>query len=227
MSATPLNSSPSLGRRGFLQLTALGIGAAALPGGGCAIKSTDSKKFKEDYKGFRYCSVDAVKQSEQLSCGAAALTSVLNYWKRDDQPEFAEEDLIENNPARSDEGYPLLQLREMALERGLVAFAVALDEDPWRQLFEHVDAGRPVIAAIQCPRGRYYGKKVPLVETLDRRAIMSTGNEWKSHYVVVMGRNYRDVLFMDPEYGIVRTSRDDFLSFWRRQDYAALICSSA
>jgi hypothetical protein len=35
---------------------------------------------------------------------------------------------------------------------------------------------------------------------------MSTGNEWKSHYVVVMGRNYREVLFMDPEYGIVRAN---------------------
>ena len=218
------------------QLIALSAHRAALLGGaslvgftgaGCRVKSTDSDAFKEKYKGFRYCSVDAVKQSEQLSCGAAALTSVLNYWKEDDQPAFTEKDLIENNPARSDEGYPLLQLREMALDRGFAAFAVTLDEDPWKQLFEHVDAGRPVIAAIDCPRGRYFGKKVPLVETLDRRAVMSTGNEWKSHYVVVIGRNYRDVLFMDPEYGIVRTHREDFLSFWRRQDYASLICSSA
>lgn len=193
----------------------------------CAVKTTDSKSFKEKFKGFRYCSVDATKQSKQLSCGAAALTSVLNYWKEDDQPTYQEKDLITANPARSEEGYPILQLREMALDRGLVAFAVTLDEDPWRELFEHIDAGRPVITAIQCPRGRYFGKKVPLVETLDRRAVMSTGNEWKSHYVVVMGRNYREVLFMDPEYGIVRANRDDFMYFWQRQDYAALICSSA
>jgi predicted double-glycine peptidase len=204
-----------------------GLATLALPGIGCAVKTTHSDAFKEKYKGFRYCSVDAVKQSEQLSCGAAALTSVLNYWKEDEQPAFDEKELIRDNPARSDEGYPLLQLREMALDRGFAAFAVTLNEDPWKQLFEHVDAGRPVIAAIDCPRGRYFGKKVPLVETLDRRAVMSTGNEWKSHYVVVMGRNYSDVLFMDPEYGIVRTRRGDFLSFWRRQNYAALICSSA
>ena len=56
---------------------------------------------------------------------------------------------------------------------------------------------------------------------------MSTGNEWKSHYVVVMGRNYREVMFMDPEYGIVSADRDDFMYFWERQDHAALICSSA
>ena len=202
---------------------AVGVG---FTGSACAVKSTDSDAFKEKYKGFRYCSVEAVKQSEQLSCGAAALTSVLNYWKEDDQPSFEEPALIEKYPARSTEGYPILQLREIALDRGFAAFAVTLDEDPWRQLFEHVDAGRPVIAAIDCPRGRYFGKEVPLVETLDRRAVMSTGNEWKSHYVVVMGRNYRDVLFMDPEYGIVRTDREDFLSFWHRQGYAALICSS-
>lgn len=204
-----------------------GAGFVSLGASGCRVTSTDSDAFKDNFKGFRYCSVDAVKQSEQLSCGAAALTCVLNYWKEDDQPAFTEADLIADNPPRSDEGYPLLQLREMAIERGFPAFAVSLDKDPWKQLFEHVDAGRPVITAIDCPRGRYFGKKVPLVETLDRRAVMSTGNEWKSHYVVVIGRNYRDVLFMDPEYGIVRTHREDFLAFWRRQDYAALICSSA
>lgn len=219
----------SISRRHVIQkysrLALLGATTGGLAG--CAVKTTDSDKFKDNHKGFRYCSVDAVKQSKQLSCGAAALTCVLNYWREDGQPAYEEKDLIEGNPARSEEGYPMLQLREMALDHGLVAFAVTLDEDPWSQLLEHLDAGRPVITAIECPRGRYFGKSIPLVETLDRRAIMSTGNEWKSHYVVVMGRNYRDVLFMDPEYGIVRTDRDDFMAFWRRQDYAALICSSA
>lgn len=189
-------------------------------------KSTESKRFKKRYSNYRYCELDAVKQSSQTSCGAAALTSVLNYWKNDDQPEVNEKNLVAQYPPRSSEGYPILQLREIALENGVAAFAVTFDDDPWKRLVEHVDKGRPVITAVRLPRGRYFGKTLPLVETLDRRTLWATGKEWKSHYVVVIGRNYKDVIFMNPEYGIVHTNRDAFMNFWRHEKYAALVCSA-
>ena len=82
----------------------------------CSItrKSTEQKRFKKRYQNFRYCELTTVKQSSQISCGVAALTSVLNYWKSEGQPEFNEKALVAQYPARSTEGYPILQLREMA-----------------------------------------------------------------------------------------------------------------
>lgn len=189
-------------------------------------KATEDRSFQKRYQGFQYCSVDAVRQSNQLSCGAAALTAVLNYWKDEAKPAFVEEDLVARYPARSERGYPILQLREMAIQEGFAAFALTMDSDPWSQLSQQIDNGRPVICAVQLPRGRYFGKSIPLVETLDRRAVMTTGNEWLSHYVVAIGRTNDEVLLMDPKYGIVRIGRDSFLHFWRLEKYASVVCSS-
>lgn len=191
------------------------------------VTSTGDKDFAHRYKGFRYCGVKAVKQSEQISCGAAALASVMTYWQPEGALPVKETSLIGRYPPRSREGYPLLQLREIALAHGLTAFALTMESEPWRQLVGHLGEGRPVIAAVRLPRGPYFGRKLPLVETLDRRTLLSTGNEWKSHYVVVMGHTYQEVLLMDPQYGIVRVGRDEFLAFWRQEKYAALVCSSA
>lgn len=206
---------------GLVAWLALGFTACSTPK-----RSTEQRSFQKRYKAYRYCDLNAVKQSSQISCGAAALTSVLNYWKSSDQPDFKEKALVAQNPPQTRDGYPILQLRKMALENGVAAFAVSLDENPWKQLVDHVDKGRPVITAVRLPRGRYFGKAIPLVETLDRRTLMTTGSEWKSHYVVVIGRNYNNVVLMDPDFGIVHTSRDAFLDFWRQENYAALICSA-
>lgn len=202
--------------------------ALAIAMGGCVTtpKSTDAGRFDKKYAGFQYCGVDAVKQSRQKSCGAAALTSVLNYWKLDSMPAYTEKDILTKYPARSPEGYPLLQLREIAIDERFPAFAVSMSEDPWFKLNEHIGAGRPVLVAVRLPRGKYWGKELPLVETLDRRTVWASGNEWKSHYIVVMGSNYREVLVMDPQYGIVRIPRDQFLKFWKDESHAALIVST-
>ena len=189
-------------------------------------KATGDRSFQSRYQGFKYCSIEAVRQSRQLSCGAAALTSVMNYWRADGQPAFEERDLIKRYPAKSDEGYPILQLREIALQEGIAAFALTMDRDPWAQLGEMIDNGRPVICAVNLPRGKYFGRSLPLVETLDRRTVMTTGNEWKSHYVVAMGRTHQEVLLMDPKYGIVRIGREQFLHFWELEKFASLVCSS-
>ena len=202
------------------------LSAVCLSGCVTTPKETSDRSFKKRYQGFQFCSVDAVRQSTQLSCGAAALTAVLNYWMEESKPKVSEKALVQKYPSRSTEGYPILQLREMAIQEGLAAFALTMDGDPWKQLSDQIDNGRPVICAVQLPRGRYWGKSIPLVETLDRRSVMTTGNEWLSHYVVVMGRTNSEVLLMDPKNGIVRLGRAEFLHFWRLEKYAALVCSS-
>lgn len=212
--------------RAFLRWAVLAAAAWGLAACVTAPKSTGERSFRKRYQGFQYCAVDAVKQSTQLSCGAAALTAVLNYWREEPKPAYSERDLVKRYPSRSPEGYPILQLREIAIQEGLAAFALTMDGSPWAQLEEQIANGRPVICAVQLPRGRYFGKSIPLVETLDRRAVLTTGNEWLSHYVVVMGRTHEEVLLMDPKHGIVRLGRDPFLHFWRLENYAALVCSS-
>ena len=189
-------------------------------------KSTSNDNFDKRYKGFEYCKIDAVKQSRQLSCGAAALTSVLNYWKEDSAPLYTEKDLITAHRSRGVDGYPLLQLREIALQQRFAAFAVTMSNDPLKKLTEHVSAGRPVIVACELPRGKYFGKSLPLIETLDRRAMWASDKEWKRHYLVVIGHSYNEILVMDPQYGIVRLPRDQFLHFWKQEKYAALIVST-
>lgn len=190
------------------------------------VTSTRDEDFSEKYKGFRYCGLKAVKQSEQISCGAAALVSVINYWLPEGSMPVQESAILGRYPIQSKEGYALLQLRDIAAAHGLTAFALSMEAKPWQQLVGHLSEGRPVIAAVRLPRGPYFGRKLPLVETLDRRTLLSTGNEWKSHYVVIMGYTYQEVLLMDPQYGIVRVGRDEFLGFWRQEKYAALVCSS-
>lgn len=204
------------------------ISALALTGCVTTPKKTEGKNFQARYRGFNYCSVDAVKQSRQLSCGAAALTSVMNYWIEDDpaRAPYEEKQLIERYPSKSPEGYPILQLREIAITEGFAAFALTMERDPWSQLGDQIDNGRPVICAVTLPRGKYFGGSLPLVETLDRRTVMTTGNEWKSHYVVAMGRTNDEVLLMDPKYGIVRIGREQFLHFWQLENYASLVTST-
>ena len=189
-------------------------------------KHTGSEQFEKRYAGFTYSSLEAVRQSKQKSCGAAALTSVLNYWKDESAPAYTEKGLLSQYPSESEDGYPILQLRQIALKEGFAAFAVTMDTDPWKQLGDHLDNGRPVLCAVRLPRGKYFGSTLPLVETIDRQTVWSTGEEWKSHYVVAMGRSYHEILLMDPKYGIVRLSRDRFLYYWGLEKQAALICSS-
>jgi len=182
------------------------------------------KSFAVEFLDFKYSKVPLVNQSEQRSCGAAALTSVIQYWT--ETGEVTESQLLASYPPESKEGYPLLQLRQMALDQDLLAFGVTLDRDPLTQLSEHLEKGRPVITALTLPRGRYFGDNLPVIETFDRRAIAGFGERWKNHYVVVMGQSSRDYMLMDPQYGYVSLGKGDFLEYWKRQGYSALIVSA-
>lgn len=197
--------------------------------GGCSSvepKTTGDKAFAVEFLDFKYSKVPLVHQTEQESCGAAALASVIQYWSDDSGVTVTEPQLISDYPAYSKEGYPLLQLREIALDKDLLAFGVTLDKNPLNQLLEHVGKGRPVITAMTLPKGRYFSKDLPLIETFDRRAIMGPGDRWKNHYVVVMGSSSGELLLMDPQYGYVSIGKGDFMEYWKQQGYSALIVSA-
>lgn len=194
---------------------------------GCATSSPDSTSdaaFAARYADFTYCEVPQIKQSSQKSCGAAAMTSVIKYWNAEST--VTEPALIKNHPPESKQGYPLLQLKDVAEAEGLLAFALGMDREPLGQVLEHVAAGRPVIAALELPKGRYFGDAVPVIETIDRRTVTGLGDKTKAHYVVVMGASADRVLLMDPQYGYVDISQAEFTLFWKAMGYPALVCSA-
>jgi hypothetical protein len=206
----------------------LGVSVALF---GCAHSVPDAaggSDLERRFGDFTFCEVPLTKQSSQKSCGAAALHSVLRYWLGESaKPEPV---LRREYPAESPLGYPLLQLKTMAETEGLLAFAVGMDRDPIRQVLDHVLAGRPVIAALEVPKGRYFGAPLPVIETVDRRTVSVAGlggDRTKAHYVVVLGVSPAQdrVLLMDPQYGYVDTSVTDFGVFWKAMGYPALVCS--
>ncbi len=182
--------------------------------------------FRVKHVDFRYSKAPEVRQSSQRSCGAAALTSLIRYWREDAQ--ITEPELIRSYPSESPTGYPMLQLREIAVAEKLLAFAVTLDKDPMNQLTGHLSKGRPVLVAVELPHGRYFAQNLPIIETLDRRTVRVHGVEkpLKAHYLVVMGQSHDRLLVMDPQYGYVDVPKRDFEQFWKRTGYAALITSA-
>jgi hypothetical protein len=117
----------------------------------------------------------------------------------------------------------------------LLAFAVSMngpEGPPQVQLDGHLARGRPVVIAVYCPHGRYFGEEIPVVGTLDARSLRPfglvptlTGEEKKHHYVVVIGQDATRYLVMDPAYGIGAVSRRSLVDWWRDEGYAALVCS--
>lgn len=193
---------------------------------GCATSSPDSPadaEFAERYADFQYCEVPLTRQTSQKSCGAAALASVIRYWNAGTT--VTEPGLLETYPPSSKQGYPLLQLKDVAEAEGLLAFALGMEREPLKQVLEHIAAGRPVIAALELPKGRYFGASVPVIETVDRRTVTGFGDKTKAHYVVVMGTSGARVLLMDPQYGYVDISHGEFVQFWKAMGYPALVCS--
>lgn len=183
-------------------------------------KASLSEKFGD----FEYCKVPVVKQNSNHSCGMAALVSLLQYWKEDSS--VSEKVLRKRYPPQSEMGYPMAQLKEIGTQEGLLAFAVTMNRDPMGQLMDHLGKGRPVLVAAKVPKGRYFGDKLPLVETLDRRVLSGLGDAMKHHYLVAMGMSAQEILLMDPQYGHVRTSRTQFEQFWKEMGYAALVTSA-
>jgi hypothetical protein len=101
-------------------------------------------------------------------------------------------------------------------------------QKPAAALSEQLARGRPVIIAVHCPQGRYFGEPVPVLGSWDRRSIRffgDTSSGRKHHYVVVIGENDRNYLVMDPAYGIGPVREQPLLDWWRDESYAALVCS--
>ena len=211
--------------------------AACIGLAGCAgtvPQSTKEPAFAARYGSFTYAEIEVVRQSEPKSCGLAALACVLTYWEKP----ATEAGLLARHPVRSGLGHSLQTLQAIAQEQGLLAFAVSFQPgrsgSPAAQLSQQLAKGRPVIAAVKLPQGRYFSDPVPVIGTLDARTVRpfglvpaSGGQEYKLHYVVVIGEAQDRYLLMDPAYGIVSVPAASLLPWWKDMGFAALLCSPA
>jgi predicted double-glycine peptidase len=196
------------------------VGCASLP------QSTTDARFQKKYGHFTYCEVKAVIQTTAASCGAACLACVGAYWEK----EWTEASVMASRPAASPAGYSLSELQAISASQGLAAYGIAMNQRPegaTAALSGHLKAGRPVIIAVECPVGRYFGAPLPLIETLDRRSFhpLHLGKVSKKHYVVVCGESSEAWLVMDPCYGLGSVAKQSLLDWWRAGEWAALIAS--
>lgn len=188
--------------------------------------STKGEAFAKSHANFTYCAIDAVKQNNQIACGAAAVAAVATYWNAP----ATEAEILANHPTDRDGGYTLGALANVAEAQGLQTFIIASksESESLATLRDHLSKGRPIIIPWVCPFGRYFDN-IPLIESLDSRTINLEPFQAvnKKHFVVVCG--YRDDfaswLVMDPAYGIVKIAAAKFLDYWRGGARAMLLIS--
>jgi ABC-type bacteriocin/lantibiotic exporter with double-glycine peptidase domain len=129
------------------------------------------------------------KQRGPIDCGPTALAMVAARWR----VPLTVDDAIASLPTPPPEGSSLGDLRELAKQRGLTAFAIAGDHDT---LLHELRAGRPVLIGLLAPYGKSY---------------------LQSHYEVVMAAHPAEGKFatIDPARGWRTRSWKDLDAEWK------------
>ena len=143
-----------------------------------------------------------IQQPDDLSCGVAALMSILAYYGAG--PE--DYDVLRKKLGTTKNGTDYKRMVGFAQRQGL--HAEARPEMKWDDLQRELDAGTPVICSIQA----YDGEKHTAAE---RRKLYKDENE-NGHYVVAIGYDEKNIYFMDPSLTGRRgyLPRDEFEERW-------------
>ncbi|MEM9479494.1 MAG: hypothetical protein AAGA58_07565 [Verrucomicrobiota bacterium] len=171
---------------------------------------------------FYFCPIEPLLLEKEQSGGLASLATVLNYW----DTEASEAALAERYPVE-DSTYPILKLRRIAIDEGLMAFALTMKQKPLEQMGEQLEHGRPVIVPLEQQEGEFFGAPVDDLEefsSVRRGEAASSGDGIR--YVVVFGQSESQFLVLDPGFGIVSVDKDVFGEEWGKKKYSALLCSS-
>jgi predicted double-glycine peptidase len=165
--------------------------ALALLAGGCGLGLRGARRpvVSADDGWLEVPGVALALQQSRTDCGAAALTSVLAYWR----PGLTEGQVRQwVGPVDEEQGVLAGRLRQVARDQGLEAFIV---EGQFADLVREVGHRRPVIAGVV-------------------NVIAGTAYP---HYEVVVGVNPRDkkVLTADPALGWREQSFDAFEERWK------------
>lgn len=182
-----------LTRLAFLVLIGL-VSACALPykGGARAMKPTQL-----DEGWLRAAPTPVVRQKQQSDCGLAALAMVAGAWGR--QWNIAE---MSHRAPPGKSGVKLRVLRDVARERGLVAYAIKASR---KDLHNELAQGRPVLLGLMLPHDMKRNR---------------------SHYEVAIALDPRTgtVVTIDPATGEWMKRSPKVLDIeWKAAGYAALV----
>jgi predicted double-glycine peptidase len=143
-----------------------------------------------------------VHQAGAKDCGAAALSSVMEYWRRPPiAPALQRANIDAALRSRADQGLSAGALRDYARKQGFRAFVF---NGELKDLQHEIDAGRPVIVGVHKQ--------------------LST-KEFLSHYEVVVGFHpvEQRVLLFDPARGLTENRLSGFLEEWQRAGKTTLV----
>lgn len=151
-------------------------------------------------------SLELDRQSYPNSCGLAALTTAASAWN----VELDEAAIYERMPPSNDDGYSLLELRQITQAHGgeFYAFNASYDD-----LISQTAQRRPLVIPVYKPlRGRRLSLLPPLQRRLLVRAWWSLDEDvTPNHFVVVLRANMDRVHLFDPAMGEFSVSRETFV----------------
>lgn len=170
----------------------------------CSSTITDihDNRIKVQLRAAIYVDVPFVPQSSGKDCGAAALSSVGQFWDFDMTPRA----ILKKYPLKSDAyGYSMGELKRIAQREGLAAFVLPGN---FTLIEEQIRSGRPLIVPIQIDT-------IPMVmQPFD-------------HYVIIVGMSKArsTIIVMDPQKGLITLKRIDFMKAWSAKGKAILIAA--
>jgi Peptidase C39 family len=192
----------SVGSRIVFALVAMSLSA-------CTYGEKSFAKFSAKHPSAELLPVAFVKQKEAADCGAAALTSVGQYWGVDVAPGSIYKETAPLNPTF---GYSIGELHQVSDRLGLSS-ARLLEEPDY--VFGLVGEGIPVIAPISKPYQRRDIFDWMLSSMLSRLIVSAfVDDPTFNHYVVVVGSNERLVYLLDPQDGYRALDREEFIDQW-------------
>ena len=193
----------------------------ALFANGCSthlIRSVHDERISDSLGRARFVPITFEEQIEDYCCGPAVLISVLRYWNiSEDQAH-----LVELYPPQSvDSGYTLGELKNIAREQGLYAFAIKGDLPAIK---EHLVKGRPIIVPIKVDSDYIIEETLPFLGPISRNITKLLTPSYH-HYATVFGYDKEILWLMDPVLGIKSVDIDDFLKMWTAEQNAMLLVS--
>lgn len=184
---------------GVLLLGVLGFGCISSRGGAQDVRPSVAQS---DAGWRRIDRLPPVHQKGAQDCGAAALSSVLAFYRSPALAPAIDREHIDAALRRSPkEGLSAGALRDYARKQGFHAYVF---NGQVEDLTHEIEAGRPVIVGVRKPVSE---------------------KEWRSHYEVVIGyhRQQQLVLLFDPALGVRQDRISGFVDEWQHAGRTTLV----
>jgi hypothetical protein len=167
------------------------------------------------------------------SCGAHALASVINYWRRD--AGITGEAIFTTTPPVQPNGYSMMELIALAARHDLLASGVRIPEEG---IVAELERGRPVLVPVRLPSiyvmpRTMPGENAPIVGLATGIVTHRVGrmSEWTGltmvdHYLLVVGHDEDRFIVVEPVRGYRTISFRKLARYREHFDNAAIVFSA-